>query len=248
MLARKLWKYFRLLFIFFFETLNIIHSSRQVDRATPKTHNKKTPGYPYMGGRINAVVANLLEKVNNSNNSLSITHVLSPIASSKQKSQSLLLPKQTKPSNIPTSSAPAILHENPGTVLLAGRLVPAGITLTPASSSAPASIQTSQVLGKQQTAAPPASYNIKRLQDKIRAEKAEKAAMKVKAKSKQLSYLHSNKPPRSVGRPVGSTNSARVSTKISNYTDVSAHFGASFSCQTSVLLSKSHINLVVTQY
>ncbi|XP_018014528.2 uncharacterized protein LOC108671486 isoform X2 [Hyalella azteca] len=217
---------------------------QQVDRVTPKTHTKKTPGYgpdTCTGGRIKAVIAHLLEKVNNSNNSLSITQVLSPIASSKPKSQSLLLPKQTKQSNIPTSSAPAILNENPGTVLLAGRLVPAGITLTPASSSAPAAIQTSQVPGKQQTAAPPASYNIKRLQDKIRAEKAEKAAMKVKAKSKQLSYLHSNKPPRSVGRPVGSTNSARVSTKISNYTDEKVA-GALISSSSKAALSGTQVN------
>ncbi|KAF2354602.1 hypothetical protein FHG87_014647 [Trinorchestia longiramus] len=207
---------------------------RAVEKASSKTHTRKGSGGQSSGGggRINAVVANLLEKVvNNSNNSLSVTHVVAPVTTSKPKPPPQLQSKQNKQPGSHLSSACKVVSEAGGTVVLAGRIVPAGITLTPATaaiSSSVSIINQSQpsvaVAGKQPTGNA-ATINVshqeridhdslKRLQEKIRAKKAEKAALKVKAKAKPLSFLHGNKPARSVGRPLGSTNSNRVSTKI----------------------------------
>lgn len=56
--------------------------------------------------------------------------------------------------------------------------------------------------------------SLKRLQERIRAKKAQKAAMKVKVKVKPLSLLRTKQSARPVGRPLGSTKANRLSQRL----------------------------------
>lgn len=181
---------------------------RQGDKSTPKTHLYKIgngggggsiPSTTGHGGvRINTAVASLLEKVvSNSNNSLSITHVISPsshhvaAAAGHQKYAPAQTSAQMQIRGINNSSS----NNQPGLYRINNH------------------INNVNEYRRTKNSSSFSSDKLKKLTEKIRVKKAEKAALKVKAKP--MSLMH-GKPVRPVGRPLGSTNANRLASRGTN--------------------------------
>ena len=155
---------------------------------------------------LDAVVANLLEKVTSTSGpSITVKHITQHQGTGNAVAGSSL------PASVPTTNNANSLQINS---TVSQNLLDAQKQNQSSSQNLP------------QKSSTQATNSLKKLQEKIRVKKAEKAAMKVKVKP--MSFLHKtaarpvSKP---VGRPLGSTNASRV-TKLSSVS------GKSFSVES----------------